>query len=162
TFRLPPIIVDLLARLYRLDAIDLEGLPRPTAVVEDGGEQGWNAVWRGSSGLFLALHDERRSRQSNGLEVEIIRAVLAAGGQIRSGSVALITPHRAQRTLLNTRLQEFRGPVDVVDTVERLQGGERPVVIVSGTASDDSAISLRTEFLLDLNRSNVAFSRARD
>ena len=53
-------------------------------------------------------------------------------------------------------------PVDVVDTVERLQGGERPTLIVSGTASEPNAIASNAEFLLDLNRSNVAFSRSQD
>ncbi len=48
----------------------------------------------------------------------------------------------------------------VIDTVERLQGGERPTVIVSATVSDPAAIGARAEFILDLNRSNVAFSRA--
>lgn len=39
---------------------------------------------------------------------------------------------------------------------------QRPTVIVSPTASDRSAISANVEFVLDLNNSNVAFSRARD
>ena len=50
----------------------------------------------------------------------------------------------------------------MVETVERLQGGERPVVIVSGTASEPNAIAKSAEFLLDLNRSNVAFSRCQE
>ena len=48
------------------------------------------------------------------------------------------------------------------DTVERLQGDERPTVIVSATASDPSAIAQSAEFILDLNRANVAFSRTED
>jgi superfamily I DNA and/or RNA helicase len=52
--------------------------------------------------------------------------------------------------------------VGVIDTVERLQGGERPTIIVSGTASDPAAIASNARFLLDLNRSNVAFSRAQE
>jgi len=50
--------------------------------------------------------------------------------------------------------------VDVIDTVERLQGDERPTIIVSATASDPTAIGTNVEFILNLNRSNVAFSRA--
>ena len=37
-----------------------------------------------------------------------------------------------------------------------------PTVIVSATASDPAAISTNVEFILDLNRSNVAFSRSQD
>src|SRR5262249_26785853 len=77
-------------------------------------------------------------------------------------SVAVITPHRAQRSLLRTALAAYAGPVDVIDTVERLQGGERPTIIVSATVSDPAAISNSVEFILDLNRSNVAFSRTQD
>jgi superfamily I DNA and/or RNA helicase len=53
------------------------------------------------------------------------------------------------------------GRVGVVDTVERLQGGERDTIIVSATASEPSAIASSADFILDLNRSNVAFSRVR-
>jgi superfamily I DNA and/or RNA helicase len=52
--------------------------------------------------------------------------------------------------------------VDTIDTVERLQGGERKNVIVSATASDPSAIERNAEFVLDLNRANVAFSRVKE
>ncbi|MEG4006568.1 AAA domain-containing protein, partial [Microcoleus sp. Pol11C1] len=83
--------------------------------------------------------------------------------QINDGSVAIVTPHRAQRTLLKTELADYYGKaVDVIDTVEKLQGGERPNIIVSATASDPSAISKNVEFILNLNRSNVAFSRVQE
>ncbi len=51
--------------------------------------------------------------------------------------------------------------VDVIDTVEKVQGGERDNVIVSATASNPSAIGKNVEFILSLNRSNVAFSRVK-
>lgn len=51
------------------------------------------------------------------------------------------------------------GPVDLMDTVERLQGGERENIIVTATVSDPAAIAQTASFILDLNRSNVAFSR---
>lgn len=162
TFRLPPLIRDLIARLYRLrDNIELEGLPRVAPEIMEGGGS-WESIWQGEWGLYLVLHSERQSRQSNEAEAQIIEHILAAGGMIPNGSVAIVTPHRAQRSLLKTRLPAYSDRVDVIDTVERLQGGERPTVIVSATASDSSAISMNAEFILDLNRSNVAFSRAQD
>jgi hypothetical protein len=163
TFRLPPPITQLIARLYRRDEIQLRGVPRPPAEAPSAGaEVGWAATWENDTGLYLVVHDEHGSRNSNETEVEIIRAVLTAGADLRPNSVAVVTPHRAQRSLLRQRLADFGGAVDVIDTVERLQGGEKSVVIVSGTASDPATISANAEFLLDLNRSNVAFSRARD
>lgn len=163
TFRLPPIIRQLIARLYRLDDIELEGLPRQVSMSEDGSSvDPWERIWQGETGLFLVLHSERRSRLSNETEAEIVQSILEASEELQGGTAAVVTPYRAQRNLLRSQLGDHHEVVDVIDTVERLQGGERPVVIVSATASDPSAISSNVEFILNLNRSNVAFSRAQD
>ncbi|HAX80626.1 MAG TPA: hypothetical protein DCY88_33520 [Cyanobacteria bacterium UBA11372] len=161
TFRLPSVICELIARIYRLDDIELQGKAKIEDTEENQVIDGtWEKLLQGNSGLYLVLHSERLSRLSNPVEVEIIKQILDAGGEIADGSVAIITPHRAQRTLLKTELAEYYGnTVDVIDTVEKLQGGERQNVIVSATASEPSAISKNVEFILDLNRSNVAFSR---
>jgi hypothetical protein len=162
TFRLPGVVRELVARLYRLDNIELRGQPiarhpLPATIAADD----WSWIWSQPSGIYLVLHDERSSRQSNALEVEIERRILAAGDALPDGAVAIVTPHRAQRTLLRRELADFAGPVDVIDTVEKLQGNERETVIVSGSASDPSAIGATAEFILGLKRSNVAFSRPR-
>lgn len=162
TFRLPAAIRELIARLYRRDSIELEGRPRE----EGSGSVGhtiWDVMWRRNGGLFLIIHDEHESTHSNGLEAEIILQTMRAAQQLAENSVAIVTPHRAQRNLLNRVLEEFVGsgrPIGVIDTVERLQGGERPNIFVSATESDPASIATRVEFILDLNRSNVAFSRA--
>lgn len=159
TFRLPPVIRGLIGRLYQLDNITLDG-PVPTALPTlTGGSGTWHDVWDSAGGLYLVMHSERESKQSNEIEIEIIERILQAGGIQPDGSIAIVTPHRAQRSLLRTRLATYSGPVDVIDTVERLQGGEKPTVIVSATASDPAAISAHAEFILNLNRSNVAFTR---
>ncbi|HYI15053.1 MAG TPA: AAA domain-containing protein, partial [Thermomicrobiales bacterium] len=162
TFRLPGIIRELVARLYRLDEIELRGLEADHHAPPAGAScHDWEWIWQQPTGLFLVLHDERVSRQNNPLEVDIIRRILASAGSLPDGSVAVVTPHRAQRTLLKHDLAEYTaGPVDVIDVVEKLQGNERPTIIISGTASDPAAISATAEFILGLNRSNVAFSRA--
>lgn len=164
TFRLPPIIRHLIARLYQRDNIELQGLPPSVTVQANKITEGtWERVLHSSSGLYLVVHSERQSRRSNPVEVKIIEQILAAGGQLAKSSVAIVTPHCAQRTLLKTSLENYYGDIiDVVDTVEKLQGGERPIIFVSATASDPSAISKNVEFILDLNRSNVAFSRVKE
>ena len=48
-----------------------------------------------------------------------------------------------------------------VDTVERFQGGERDTIIVSFGVGDTDIIEGEEEFLLQLERTNVAISRAR-
>jgi hypothetical protein len=164
TFRLPPLITEVIARLYRLDEIELKSLKEavvPSAEVDDDAEQrGLERVWFGETGLYLVLHDDKTSRQSNTVEMAIIQQILQANDGLPENSVAVITPHRAQRSLLSASLSN--PAVGVIDTVERLQGGERPTIIVSGTASDPAAIASNARFLLDLNRSNVAFSRAQE
>lgn len=162
TFRLPPEIRELIGRLYRLDDIELDGLARDGVEPVEPAEGSWERIWERATGLYLVLHNERESRRANAVEVEIIEQILAAGGDLQAGSVGIVTPHRAQRSLLSTRLARFNGPVDVIDTVERLQGGERPTIIVSATASDPAGIAANVEFILDLNRSNVAFTRTQD
>ncbi len=161
TFRLPPEIRRLIARLYRLDGLTLEGLPAAAASTSaaSGIETLWQRLWWPPTGLFLVTHNESTSKQSNPVEAEIIAQILAAAGPILPGSVGVVVPHRAQRALLKTTLAD-NPAVSVIDTVERLQGGERPTIIVSATASDPAAINARAEFILGLNRANVAFSRA--
>ena len=48
-----------------------------------------------------------------------------------------------------------------IDTVERFQGGERTVVLVSATESDRAYLLASCEFLLDPRRLTVALSRAK-
>jgi hypothetical protein len=165
SFRLPALIRELVARLYRRDDIELDG--------RAGGDRGqhlpesavWERLWADQGGLFLVVHDERRSTHSNEVECRVIRAILEAADSLPNDSVAVVTPHRAQRNLLYRLLEEYVGagrPVGVIDTVERLQGGERPTIFVSATESDPASIAARAEFILSLNRANVAFTRAED
>ncbi len=78
--------------------------------------------------------------------------------------IAVIAPFRAQVRLLRTAIQHKLLPgieALVVDTVERIQGQEREVVLVSLTAGDPRETKGRGAFHLSTNRLNVALSRAR-
>jgi len=78
--------------------------------------------------------------------------------------IAVIAPFRAQVRVLRTAIQHkaLSGIEQLtVDTVERIQGQEREVVIVSLTAGDPQESKGRGAFHLSLNRLNVALSRAR-
>lgn len=82
-------------------------------------------------------------------------------------TVGIVTPHRAQRAAV-IRLLRKVFPADegaliesAVDTVERFQGGERDLILVSFGVGDPDVIEAEEEFLLGLNRTNVAISRAR-
>ncbi|MBX9687180.1 MAG: AAA family ATPase [Candidatus Obscuribacterales bacterium] len=171
TFRLPEEVRNLIARLYKLDEVNLQGASKNTAkssafaaaaVAEMGSARScFEKIWKAETGIYLISHSETKSRQSNLLESTIIEEILGAGDTLEPNSIAVVTPHRAQRALLQQRLAKYSHAVDLIDTVERLQGGERPTIIFSATVSDPAAINSNVDFILDLNRSNVAFSRAK-
>jgi superfamily I DNA and/or RNA helicase len=73
----------------------------------------------------------------------------------------LIAPNNAITQRLSHLLAERGGGValPVIDTVERLQGAEREVVLFSVTTSDPDHLS--SAFLNNPNRFNVAITRAR-
>jgi uncharacterized protein len=74
--------------------------------------------------------------------------------------VLVLAPYNAQVVLLRRYLADA-GLSDVrVGTVDKFQGAEAPVAIVSMTASSVDAIPRGIPFLLNRNRLNVAISRA--
>lgn len=78
--------------------------------------------------------------------------------------LTILSPHRAQNSAILAELQALgfaAGELPVVDTVERLQGNEREVVIVSYAVADREFAEAEAEFLLNPNRFNVAITRAR-
>jgi Lhr-like helicase len=118
--------------------------------------------------VTLVLADHSTDAQQSALEVEIV-ATLAArlllDYGIAASRLAILAPHRAQNSAIAQRLAQLlsRGgePVTlpVIDTVERLQGAERDVVLFSVTSSDPDALD--SPFLNNPNRFNVAITRAR-
>jgi hypothetical protein len=157
TFRLPQEIRDLIDPVYQKDGIALAGAA--SSLLSHTASHTLSDVWA-RDGVYLVVHDERESQQANEAEAAIIAAILDAAPPLVNGSIGVVTPHRAQRALLKDALASHYGKsIDVIDTVERLQGGERETIFVSACASDPAAIAARAEFLLNLNRANVAFSR---
>jgi hypothetical protein len=118
--------------------------------------------------VTLVLAEHTTDSQTSSVEVEIV-ATLAARLLLDDGlepaRLAIVAPHRAQNTAIAQRLAERLArhgasmPLPVIDTVERLQGAERDVLLFSLTTSDpDHADS---PFLNNPNRFNVAITRAR-
>lgn len=167
SYRLPAMIRELIQPVYDQDGITLEG---PEASAVSAGTALIKAdlplarAWSDASSLQLLLHDEQTSRKSNRFEAELIATLIQAGIEndaIEKGSIAIMTPHRAQRALLEQELAEWSDYITLIDTVERLQGGEQTNIIVSATVSDPVAMARAGEFVLDLQRANVAFSRTK-
>jgi DNA replication ATP-dependent helicase Dna2 len=101
---------------------------------------------------------------------EVVAGLLARG--IAEHEIGIIAPYRAQVANLRRHLfsdDEIIGwealPFDTqlsVDTVDRFQGGERPVIIMSfATTTRPEVESQLRDHLTNPNRLNVALTRAR-
>lgn len=141
--------------VYEKDNIDFrsnrtETLPPPKAATE-----GLGVVLEPENVFVLVVHDEAESFQSNLVEAAIVNALVRSSP---TDKVGIITPHNAQKGLLKNLLPE--GSKDTrVDTVERYQGGEADFIIISSCVSDPDYVRTESDFLLNLNRINVAISR---
>jgi hypothetical protein len=137
--------------------------------------------------VMSLLHDDDLSSQGNEVEASLVasivwslRTTLSAeldgqtAGVVHAppnaqrfweNCVGIVTPHRAQRALVVRELTKlFPGEAafvdEAVDTVEKFQGGERHVIIVSFGVADADVIAGEEAFLMQLQRTNVAISRA--
>jgi hypothetical protein len=138
--------------------------------------------------VITVLHEDDISSQANQYEAEIVASLLAGLRHSISASldnrgpvppvhavptpdefwsrcVGIVTPHRAQRALVVRALTDlWPAEADLisnaVDTVERFQGGERHTIIVTFGVADVDVIGGEESFLMQLERTNVAISRA--
>src|SRR5690606_8316257 len=113
-------------------------------------------------------HDGNQSRANEELEaIAALVAILTADGvtyrnaageetPLTRAELMVVAPYNAQVTALAERLPEVR-----VGTVDKVQGQQAPVVIVSLTTSTPEDAPRGMEFLYSANRLNVATSRAK-
>jgi uncharacterized protein len=90
--------------------------------------------------------------------LEIARAQVAIVG---TADVLIVAPYNAQVDLLRAMLDKAGLQEVAVGTVDKFQGREAMVVIVSLAASSALDAPRGLDFLLDRNRLNVALSRAK-
>jgi hypothetical protein len=114
--------------------------------------------------IVVILHHEHASQQANPTEADLLSPIIQTCVDLLhldgKEGIGVVVPHRAQKALLRERFPALAAS-DAVDTVERFQGDEREVIIVSATASDPDYVLAEAEFLLNPNRLNVALSRPR-
>ncbi|GHC46896.1 DEAD/DEAH box helicase [Roseibacillus persicicus] len=120
-------------------------------------------------GFVSIQHDDRQSSTRSPEEAERVLELILdlLRGGLAPSDIAVVTPFRAQAALIRRSLrnrEEFTPwPVEelLADTVERLQGQEREVILVSMAASRDEFIMRLEDFLFEPRRLNVAITRAR-
>jgi hypothetical protein len=161
SFRIPAEVADFLNRhIYSEDGIDFRSQNKRRIARVDGLD-GWLAAALEPEHAFVVVeHDEAGSQQYNEFEAalaaEIVRAARDLLGYDAGEGVGIVVPHGAQRALLRSKLPEI---ADAVDTVERFQGGERELIVVSATVSDRDFARTESAFLLEPRRLTVAVSR---
>jgi replicative superfamily II helicase len=118
--------------------------------------------------VALVLAEHTTDHQQSLLEADIMARLalrLLRDYGLAATQLAILAPHRAQNNAIAARLGQLladaQAPLSlpVIDTVERLQGAEREVILVSLTTSDPDYLS--SPFLNHPQRFNVAMTRAR-
>ena len=105
-----------------------------------------------------------RSVKEAEVVVELIQSLLRSG--LHPTQIGVIAPFRAQGRTIRKLLRQVM-PSDealkelVVDTVERMQGQEREVMIVSMTTSNPSFAGRLAKFYFQPERLNVSITRPR-
>jgi hypothetical protein len=161
SFRIPAEIAGFLQRhIYAGDGIDFRSDNRTRMAAADGLEGWLGAAFAPEHSLVVIEHDEHGSQQSNEFEAALVEELagvacerLGCGGE---GGLGVVVPHRAQKSLLRARLPHL---ANSIDTVERFQGGERELIILSATVSDREFARAESGFLLEPRRLTVAISR---
>ncbi len=107
-----------------------------------------------------------RSGEEAEVIVELMRSLMGRSWRSKNGTrpleptdVLVVAPYNAQVSLLLKALAGAGFAKTKVGTVDKFQGQEAPVVIVSMTASSRGDVPRGMEFLLSRNRINVAISR---
>jgi len=170
TYRLPQPVADLETELfYSQDDINLEsGLTNPPKlpVTNSNIAEPWlQAALAPDPRVTLLLHDEDHARGESPFEAALTRRLVDSvpisapneSGGPQSATAGVVVPFRLQRR----RLREDLGQNVQVDTVEKFQGGERDLIVLSMTAGNQGYVNSLSEFLLDPNRFNVGASRMR-
>jgi hypothetical protein len=163
SFRLHEAMAEFLRQeVYQYDGINFHSNRRdllPDHPVED---EMVAAVLRPEFPLVVVVHEEAESQVENAYEQSLLEPILRALVDPATYSLdaeeglGIVVPHRAQRAALRLALPEL-----AIDTVERFQGGERTLILVSATESDRAYLLASCEFLLDPRRLTVALSRAK-
>lgn len=117
-------------------------------------------------GMRAVLHSGRSQVSSEEIDAIAAQIVELEGATYRdrdsservisSADILVVAPYNAQVNALRTRL-----PSAVrIGTVDRFQGQEAPVCLISMTTSSGEELPRDIDFLFSLNRINVAVSRA--
>ena len=117
-------------------------------------------------GVFVPTLDPK-GRSRNWRDAELVRDLCwaAHAGGIALDDIGIVTPYRSQgraiRKLLIERFGRDAARAIVADTVERMQGQEREMVILSLATGDLAYLEQVASFFFQPERLNVSITRAK-
>ncbi len=153
--------------------------PEKALQLQSGWENGledWEiAVLDPSYPVSILLYEGPIAATSNPFEARLVadltskladRMVGARSGtqvtsQFWSSNLAIVSPHRAQNSLIRASLASDLRTGSFVETVDRIQGKERDVVLLSYTVADAEFATAEAGFIFSSERLNVAITRAK-
>jgi predicted RecB family nuclease len=169
TWRLHPDLCRFISGAVYEDKLHAEDRTKARTVkMADGGSP---KVAKGSGIVFVPVPHEGNAQACSEEVAEIerileeLRGRELTGGEddrprkLTNGDVLVVAPYNMQVRALRAALGA--GVADLeIGSVDKFQGQEAPVVIVSMCSSSGNSSSRGLEFLMDANRLNVALSRA--
>lgn len=117
-----------------------------------------------ASGVFIPTRDTS-ARASNARDAELVAELCeaAVNGGVALADIGIVTPYRAQgravRNALARRLGRDAARLVVADTVERMQGQERELIILSLATGDEVFLGAVAGFFFQPERLNVSITR---
>jgi uncharacterized protein len=162
TFRMHPSITDVVSRLQYLG--QLKTADRPLERELEDIEPGVHAIPVSHQGNRVSSSEEADE------VLALVNALIgkrwtenrdAEPRELTEDDIIVVTPYNSQRRLIESTLSRGNYRNIRVGTVDKFQGQEAPVVIVSFAASSDAELPRGLDFLFSPNRINVAISRAK-
>jgi DNA replication ATP-dependent helicase Dna2 len=168
TYRLNDILADWPSRTFYRDELKPSKEAAGRRLHLSSHASRWDTVLDPSSpAVFLDLCHRNttiRSRREAETVVELILALI--DHEVLPDEIGVVVPYRAQSRLIRSLLRrtisdETIWTKVVVDTVERMQGQEREVVLVSFATASPAFAAQMADFLFQPQRLNVAVTRPR-
>lgn len=162
SFRMRGVVCDFVSDLFYESKVKAQHKENGTRIMGD------DALY--SFGHPVILQNvEDQGEQSSDKEAAFIANTIAGFMErgLSGSDIAVLSPFRAQAANIrkhirkSDKIQEEGKACVAVDTIDKMQGQEREVIIVSLVAGNQDYMDEIGDFLYNPNKLNVAFSRAK-
>jgi len=166
TYRMNRWLAEWPSRTHYGGALRAAGPNRDRRLALAGVPEAFAAVFAAEhDGVFIAARDPvARTRSARDAELVGRLCAAAVSGGLAPADIGVVTPFRAQGRAIRAQLARTLGAqarAIVADTVERMQGQERELIVLSLASADASFLAAIADFFFQPQRLNVAATRAK-